>query len=54
MTKNLIQSPDKKGQINFRGFYGKYQFKVTSPNGSTKIFDAHLAENNDNRWEFRL
>ena len=54
MTKNLIQLSDKNGQVNFRGFYGKYQIKVTSPDGRTKVFDTHLAEQKDNRWEFIL
>jgi endo-1,4-beta-xylanase len=54
MTKNLLQSSDKNGQVNFRGFYGKYQIKVTKPDGSTTIFDAHLAEKANNRWEFKL
>jgi GH35 family endo-1,4-beta-xylanase len=54
MTKNLIRSSDKNGQVNFRGFYGKYQVKVTQPDGSTKVFDAHLAEKANNRWEFKL
>lgn len=54
MTKNLVQSSDKNGQVNFRGFYGKYQIKVTKPDGSTTIFDAHLAEKANNHWEFKL
>lgn len=54
MTKNLMQSSDKNGQVNFRGFYGKYRIKVTKPDGSTTIFDAHLADKANNRWEFKL
>lgn len=54
MTKNLKLHPDKNGQINLRGFYGKYQVKVTCPDGSTKVFDAHLAEKANSYWEFKL
>jgi hypothetical protein len=54
MTKNLKQSPDKNGLINFRGFYGKYHIKVTLPDGSIKVFDAHLAESTSNNWSFSL
>jgi endo-1,4-beta-xylanase len=54
MTKNLNLSTDKSGQINFRGFYGKYQIKVTKADGIIQLFDAHLAEKANNQWEFKL
>jgi endo-1,4-beta-xylanase len=54
MTKNLRLKTDKKGYVNFRGFYGKYQVKVTKPDGSSRTFDFHLKEKADNQWEFTL
>lgn len=54
MTKNVKLTTEKNGQVTFRGFYGKYQIKVTSPDGRTKVFDAHLAEKENNNWEFKL
>jgi endo-1,4-beta-xylanase len=54
MTKNVKLTTDNNGQANFRGFYGKYQIKITKPDGSIMVFDAHLAEKANNRWEFKL
>ena len=54
MTLNLKMKTDKEGKSGFRGFYGKYQVIITKPDGSTTIFDAHLAEKANNRWEFKL
>lgn len=50
MTNNLALSTDKKGQINFRGFYGNYEVAVTSPSGEKKIFKLHLKENGQQEW----
>jgi GH35 family endo-1,4-beta-xylanase len=54
MTKNLILASDKKGLVNFRGFYGKYQVKITKPDGSIQVMDVHLKEKGENKWEVRL
>jgi len=54
MTKNRTLPTDKDGRVNFRGFYGKYQIKITKPDGSPQLFDVHLAEKANNRWEFKL
>lgn len=54
MTKNLALTSDKKGLVNFRGFYGKYQVKITKPDGSSQLMDLHLKEKADNQWEFKL
>lgn len=54
MTKNVILKSDKKGFIKFRGFYGKYQVKITMPDGSTKVQDLHLKEKGYNQWEIKL
>lgn len=54
MTKNLVLQTDKKGVINFRGFYGKYQVKITKPDGSTKVMDIHIKEKGENKWEVGL
>jgi endo-1,4-beta-xylanase len=54
MTKNVMLESDKKGFIEFRGFYGKYQVKIGMPDGSTRVFDLHLKEKAENQWEFKL
>jgi len=54
MTKNVILQTDKKGYVKFRGFYGKYQVKITKPDGSSQVFNIHLTEKADNQWEFKL
>lgn len=54
MTKNLTLTSDKKGFVKFRGFYGKYQVKISLPDGSFQVFDLHLKEKAENQWEFKL
>lgn len=49
MTKKLALSTDKKGEVNFRGFYGKYQVVVTKPDGSKQTLDFHLKEKGANK-----
>ncbi|MEJ7587391.1 MAG: endo-1,4-beta-xylanase [Ferruginibacter sp.] len=52
MTKNLKAVTNKKGQATFRGFFGKYKITVRKPNGTVKIFKAHLNEKESNNWTF--
>ena len=54
MTKNVILTSDKKGFVEFRGFYGKYRLKITKPDGTTCVLSIHLKEEADNHWEFQL
>lgn len=54
MTKNLSVKTDKAGSLNFRGFYGTYEVKINRPDGSVKTVTFHLAENNQNRYVFKL
>jgi GH35 family endo-1,4-beta-xylanase len=54
MTKNVVLKTDKTGTIKFRGFYGKYQIRVTAPDGKIQVFETHLAEKADNQWVFKL
>jgi endo-1,4-beta-xylanase len=54
MTKNVTLTSDKNGLVNFRGFYGKYQVKITKPDGSAQLMDLHLKEKGENKWEFKL
>jgi len=54
MTKNVNLATDKKGVASFRGFYGKYQIKITGSDGSSQIFEIHLGEKAENSWEFKL
>jgi endo-1,4-beta-xylanase len=54
MTKNVALKSDKKGSVKFRGFYGKYQIKITKTDHTTRILNIHLKEGEDNHWEFKL
>ncbi len=54
MTKNLEMASDKKGHVNFRGFFGNYQITITKPDGSVQVIEKHLKENENNRWEIVL
>lgn len=51
MTKNLELVTDKKGQIDFRGFYGTYQLTLTDENGNISTKEIHLKENDSNTFE---
>jgi endo-1,4-beta-xylanase len=54
MTKNLKMKTNTQGKTSFRGFFGKYQLKITSADGSTQIFEKHLSEYEENYWELKL
>jgi len=54
MTKNVTLKSDKKGFVEFRGFYGKYRVKITKPDGTTCVLNVHLKKEADNHWKFNL
>lgn len=45
MTKNMELVTDKKGQVDFRGFYGNYQLILTDADGKITTTEIHLKEN---------
>ena len=54
MTRGVAVSTNDQGIAQFRGFFGKYELKVTRADGSIKRLEIHLRENEANRWEFRI
>ncbi len=54
MTKDKKFNTDKNGQARFRGFYGKYEVKVTRPGGTMQTFTIHLKEGDTNESSFKL
>jgi len=54
MTKDKKLMVDRKGQASFRGFYGKYEVKVTRPGGTMQTFTIHLKEGDTNESSFKL
>jgi endo-1,4-beta-xylanase len=54
MTRDLALETDMDGQVSFRGFFGKYNVKVTYPDGSVQTHELHLKENGTNLWRFEL
>jgi GH35 family endo-1,4-beta-xylanase len=51
MTKNLELMTDKKGQVDFRGFYGNYQLILTDADGKITTTEIHLKENGSTLFE---
>lgn len=45
---------DNRGDISFRGFFGKYDIKITTPEGKLYTFKVHVNKNEENKWVFRL
>jgi endo-1,4-beta-xylanase len=50
----LIVSTDDEGVARFRGFFGKYELRVTRPDGSIERIEIRLRRGEANQWEFRL
>ncbi|WP_373494389.1 endo-1,4-beta-xylanase [Aquiflexum sp.] len=51
MTKNLQLVTDPKGQVEFKGFFGKYQVILTDSKGSKSTKEIHLKEGEVNQFE---
>lgn len=54
MTKNILAITDAKGQVAFRGFYGKYKITVTKKDGSQQTLNFHLGEKENNKLDFTI
>jgi GH35 family endo-1,4-beta-xylanase len=44
----------KDGNIDFRGFYGKYKITLTTKEGRVHIFTIHLSKNANNQYQFKI
>jgi endo-1,4-beta-xylanase len=54
MTKNVSLMTNDRGEVFFRGFFGRYDVIVTLPEGSRKVLNIHLKEKETNHWQFTL
>lgn len=54
MTKDVHLTTNRKGKVDFRGFYGNYEVSVKKPDGSKQTFTVHLSEKDANDWRFVL
>ena len=54
MTRHVALETDREGSVKFRGFYGKYQIKITEPDQTARILEIHLKEGEDNQWVIEL
>lgn len=45
---------NKDGAFKFRGFYGNYNIIIKTKDNLVRTFKIHLAENEENKWKFRL
>jgi endo-1,4-beta-xylanase len=54
MTRNLVVTTNGDGAARFRGFFGKYDVKLTRPDGSAEQLEIHLRKGEANRWELRI
>ena len=53
-TKGLTLTTNSDGAANFRGFHGRYDVRVTLPDGRRETLTLHLRGNEENRWVFQL
>lgn len=54
MTKGLQLNSNQKGQVDFRGFYGKYEIRITDSEGKTSKKEIHLEKGEINRFEILI
>jgi endo-1,4-beta-xylanase len=45
---------DRDGALRFRGFYGRYELRLTGPDGRLRIFPVHVRRDEENQWVFDL
>lgn len=45
---------DKKGVTSFRGFYGKYEIRLTRPDGKVQKYSIHVRNDEQNHWKFTV
>jgi GH35 family endo-1,4-beta-xylanase len=45
---------NERGEAVFRGFFGRYELKLTGKNGSIITFPVHVRKNEENKWVFTV
>ncbi len=45
---------NNKGSLSFRGFFGDYHIKLTTPDGKTHTYNVSLRKDEANEWEFTV
>jgi endo-1,4-beta-xylanase len=45
---NLTAKTGKDGNIQFRGFFGNYEIKLTTPDGKSHVYPLHVGKNQNN------
>jgi len=53
-TQPFTAQTDANGEINFSGFYGKYELILPQDGQQHRVFELHLASKKENRVEFIL
>lgn len=54
ITQPFTAQTDENGEINFSGFYGKYELSIRHPGQQHLFFDFRLAANKENTERFTL
>lgn len=54
MTQSFTTQTDENGEIDFRGFYGKYEIVLPQTGQQHPSFDFHLSANKENGIKFTL
>jgi endo-1,4-beta-xylanase len=49
---NTFTLTDNQGIVSFRGFFGKYEITLNTPDGKTRMFPVHVRKDEENRWSF--
>ncbi|HUU27347.1 MAG TPA: endo-1,4-beta-xylanase [archaeon] len=50
----LSTSTGKRGEVKFRGFYGKYHVKLKTGDGKVHFFDLQVRKDEENKWVFTV
>ena len=53
-TTRIHSSTGNLGAVNFRGFFGNYDIKLTTRDGKVYFYHVHVAKNEENKWGFTV
>lgn len=51
---NLSTPLNRKGELEFRGFFGNYDIVLHTADGKVRTFTVHLSREEENRWVFTV
>ncbi len=51
---HLNQNSDSDGKVSFRGYFGNYSIRLTSPDGKVHTYPIHVRKDEANEWIFRV